>query len=97
MNDVMAVILGHLDPDTAANRMALQWMVSRQITCARTGVVLDVRQAVACTIRDKDGGHVLCLVVEAAYWDANRAVVDDLAAEINGTVEVLDGRVLFAD
>ncbi|MEU4511691.1 hypothetical protein AB0G05_19545 [Nonomuraea wenchangensis] len=97
MHDIMAVILGDLDPDTAANRMTLQQMVSRQITCPKTGVVLDVRQAVACTIRDKDGGHLFCFVVEAAWWDANRAVVDDAAAEINGSVEVLDGRVLYAD
>ncbi|MGW6505905.1 hypothetical protein [Nonomuraea angiospora] len=97
MHDMMAAILGDLDPDTAADRMALKQMVTRQITCPKTGVVLDVRQAVACTLRDKDGGHVICFIFEAAWWDANRAQVDDAAASINGTVEVLDGRVLFAD
>jgi hypothetical protein len=94
---MMAAILGDLDPETAANRVALTQMVRRQITCPRTGVVLDVRQAVACTLRDQHGGHIICFVFEAAYWDANRTEIDNAAAEVNATVEVLDGRTLFAD
>ncbi|WP_433444639.1 hypothetical protein [Nonomuraea sp. CA-141351] len=97
MHDMMAAILGDLDPDTAANRIALKQMVTRQITCPKTGVVLDVRQAVACTLRNQDGSHIICFVFEAAYWDANRAEIDNAAAAINSTVEVLDGRVLFAN
>jgi hypothetical protein len=97
VNDVMRAVLGDLDPGTAADRMTLQHLVSQRITCPKTGVVLDVRQAVAFTLRDQGGAHAGYHTVEAAWWDANRQPIDDLAAETNTTVEVLDGRTLFAD
>ncbi|MGP3959567.1 hypothetical protein ACTWPT_26510 [Nonomuraea sp. 3N208] len=87
MHDMMAAILGDLDTDTAADRMTLKHLVSQQITCPKTGVVLDVRQAVAFTLRDTSGAHAGYHAVEAAWWDANRRIIDDLATETSTTVE----------
>jgi hypothetical protein len=97
VHDITHAILGDITPDTAADRMTLQQFVTRQITCPGTGVVLDVRQAVGFTLRDQHGAHIACCAVEAAYWDANRAEIENAAAHQNATVEVLDGRVLYAD
>ncbi|MEV3986584.1 hypothetical protein [Nonomuraea sp. NPDC049758] len=97
MNDIMRTLLGELPADTAADRMTLKHLVTQQITCPKTGVVLDVRQAVAFTLRAHNGAHAGYRAVDAAWWDTNRATFDDLAAETNTTVETLDGRTLFTD
>ncbi|MER6514787.1 hypothetical protein ABT158_48820 [Nonomuraea sp. NPDC001636] len=97
MHDIMRTLLGDLAPNTAADRMTLKHLITQQITCPRTGVVLDVRQAVAFTLRDQNGAHAGYRAVDAAWWNANRGAFDELATETNTTVELLDGRALFAE
>lgn len=77
-----------------ANRSLLKYAVQKQITCPRTGQVLDVRTAVAVTVKNSKGGESTFAMV-GTEWDKIANHIQHLAVEQKCTVEVLDGRELF--
>lgn len=83
--------------DTAVNREFLRHMVGRQITCAETGCVLDVRDAVAVEITHTATDRCAALqVTTAEAYDRVVAARAASCAELEDyTVTVYDGRILF--
>ncbi len=98
MNGIEDYMAGRVDADTAVNREALRYAVTRRITCPQSGAVLDVRTAVYFRIA-APGGATGGEVVTGEVWDGPygqriREVADAGRVEIT---ELLDGRVLFAE
>ncbi|WP_199042650.1 hypothetical protein [Glycomyces salinus] len=83
--------------DAAVNREFLRYLVSKQITCAETGRVLDVRDAVAVEVTHTPTDR--CAALQVTTADAYDRVVADRAASSaeleDYTVTVYDGRILF--
>lgn len=83
------------DPlELRVKRELLKFEVQKQITCPRTGDVLDVRTAVAVTVKNAQGGESTFAMV-GTEWDKIANHIQHLAVEQKCTVEVLDGRELF--
>jgi hypothetical protein len=75
------------------DRETLRFSVQTAIFCQFTRQPLDVRQAVAVTVRSPAGG-TRTYTTTAAHWDARKdTVLAGMPAAY--TLEVLDGRELF--
>jgi hypothetical protein len=83
--------------EEVVNREFLRHLVARQITCAETGRVLDVRRAVAVEVTHTATGKCAALQVTCAdAYDQTGAERAASCAEVEGyTVTVYDGRLLF--
>ncbi len=94
--DIMAAMTGQLDHQTAGDRIALKAAVQRQITDNETGVVLDVRTAVLVTVTPPTGRAVM-EVFDGPRWDTLAEPWARIAAAKHITLEVIDGRQVYAD
>ncbi|MFI7283103.1 hypothetical protein ACIBOV_22865 [Micromonospora chersina] len=94
MNDVLAALMADNDADREKflNREVLRHAVMRQITCERTGQVLDVRTAVMVTWIKGDSRSAVVVTGEA--WDEVGESVRAKVAELGAELEVIDGREL---
>ncbi|MFU8873227.1 hypothetical protein [Micromonospora sp. SL4-19] len=94
MNDVLAALMADNDADREKflNREVLRHAVMRQITCERTGQVLDVRTAVLVTWIRGDSRSAVAVTGEA--WDEVAAHVQAKVADLGAELEVIDGRTL---
>lgn len=79
--------------ETHLNKQLLKYAVQKQITCPRSGAVLDQRTAVLMTVKNDKGGES-SMVMAGTEWDEIANRITTMAAEQNCTVEVLDGRIL---
>lgn len=91
--DIVAALTGEISHDLALARVALRAAVMRQITCPRSGKILDVRTAVLFTVTSRDGASTGSDVVDPAEWDGPygrqiRATCERLSIPL----EVIDGR-----
>ncbi|MFD6636747.1 hypothetical protein ACFWDN_13100 [Micromonospora chalcea] len=77
------------------NLQTLRMMVSQRIFCAATEQVLDVRTAVAVTMRRESDGAASTWVMVGEEWDKRADTIRGIVAKEDGmTVEVIDGRAL---
>lgn len=90
---VNGYMVGAVDADTAVNQEALRFAVQRQITCQRSGKLLDERTAVY--VRVDNGNAAASEVMAAAAWDEIAAVVIDVCAKGGVKLEIIDGRQVF--
>ncbi|NLU77783.1 hypothetical protein HCA58_05105 [Micromonospora sp. HNM0581] len=74
------------------DRETLLYAVQRQITCERTGQVLDVDSAVMVTW--VKGEQRVATVLTGGAWDEVAEQVRAKVAELGATLEVIDGRQL---
>lgn len=93
MNPIMRALANGEDVDKIIDREALLFAVQRQITCKRSGKVLDVRDAVLLTLVGANGKRAAeCFAPEV--WDKVDVNLRARAAEVGATIEVIDGRKL---
>lgn len=92
--DIFRALLADNDEDRArfVDREALRHAVSRQITCMRSGVVLDVDRAVM--VSTINGDRRSAYVLDGPAWDEVESQLRAKAAELGMEVEVIDGRAL---
>ncbi|MFI7430733.1 hypothetical protein ACIBPB_27435 [Micromonospora sp. NPDC049836] len=94
MNNVLKALMADSEEERQKylDRETLLYAVQRQITCMRTGVVLDVDKAVLATtiLGEKRGAWVLT----GEAWDEMEEWTKAKVAEIGATLEVIDGRKL---
>ena len=79
--------------DKIADREILRGEVARQITCPRTGLVLDWRRAVLVTAA-KDGVMPVSTALDATAWDDAEQEIRGRLEALGRTVTVIDGREL---
>ena len=75
-------------------RQLVRAAVGRAIFCPHSGELLDCRRAILMTITL--GDESITSVMADAFWDLRAAAVTREVEARGGTVEVLDGRQLFA-
>lgn len=94
MNNIEEAILGNLNMKTAVNREVLKAAVMRQITCPRSGKVLDIRSAVYIHVSTPNGASA-GEVMDGSVWDEIKENLTATCAENNIDLdEVIDGRVV---
>lgn len=92
--EIRAYFAGDIDAETAEKRIALRHAVMRQIWCARTRRVLDVRRAVLYTVTNRTGKSG-SEVVAAKEWDKIGDGLRALCAARGITLDVVDGREVY--
>lgn len=91
--DLAAALMGRLDTEVAADRVALRRAVARQIFCPISGRVLDVDSAVLVQLLHPGGGpasHATVYTGEA--WDDGAPRIRAFAVGRGLSVHVVDGR-----
>ena len=86
-----------MDIQTTVERNLLKHAVGLRIFCPNCEQIMDVRRAVLASIlvapnHRNTREHVCC----AECWDRLRPTIEGLLKTSGGTLEVIDGRVLFA-
>jgi hypothetical protein len=95
MSDIMQALAAGLDPDLIINREALRYAVQRQILCAKTGQILDIRTAVYYRVVNAEGTSG-AEVVTGEYFDRIDERLRAHCATNGIDLEVIDGRQVFA-
>jgi hypothetical protein len=95
-DDIAAAMVGGAEPDTVINRSTLRYTVQHQIFDRQTGAALDISSAVLVTVTTPDMKRTT-EVFDATRYDTAAEPLAAVCAEYGITLEILDGRVLFAD